>query len=387
MAGSIGPLLPADEGFNHQIIDTFASVGQTDLTWAEKVCGMAAARDGSLQIGFGFGKYTNRNVVDAYAGVCRGVEQWTVRASRSLNSAPDSISAGPIHYEIIEPLKAIRVWLEPNETQPIAFDILFRASAPCVMEEREDRRDMHGYRRATDQVRYHQTGLVEGWVEVEGERTAVTPETWVSTRDHSWGVRPSVGVPTPDLEPDMHHMIPQALAIWNPILFQRADGSHYAFHHYYLHFSGPGFKHEKTQGGLEEADSIGMRIHGLEPKLRFNPDNKRLLGGEFHFLMADGSERRMTFEAISDTGMHLGAGLYHGFDGKYHGSWRGELHVEGEYFADTSKPDVAARLNQFRDCMIRVEDPAGGGVGWGNCQTYVHGAWPEFGLTGDEPRL
>ena len=48
---------------------------------------MAAARDGSIQLGFGLGKYTNRNVMDAYAGMSRGVEQMTVRASRRL--APD----------------------------------------------------------------------------------------------------------------------------------------------------------------------------------------------------------------------------------------------------------------------------------------------------------
>lgn len=70
--GSIGPLLDADEFFNHQIVDTFATVQQSDYSWTEKVCGMAAARDGSLQIAFGFGKYTNRNIVDAYGGVSRG---------------------------------------------------------------------------------------------------------------------------------------------------------------------------------------------------------------------------------------------------------------------------------------------------------------------------
>lgn len=95
MSGSIGALLPADEGLCHQIVETFATVGQSDPAWAEKICGMAAARDGSLQIGFGFGKYTNRNVVDAYATVGRGKEQWTVRAHRALDSDPESVSVGP----------------------------------------------------------------------------------------------------------------------------------------------------------------------------------------------------------------------------------------------------------------------------------------------------
>ncbi|MEH6582494.1 MAG: hypothetical protein V7754_11210 [Halioglobus sp.] len=387
MSGSIGPLLAADEGFNHQIIETFATVGQSDPAWTEKVCGMAGARDGSLQIGFGFGKYTNRNVVDAYATVGRGKEQWTVRAHRSLDSAPDTISAGPIHYDIVEPLKTIRIWLEPNEAQPIAFDILFHAVAPCVVEDREDRRDAHGYRRQTDQIRYHQTGTVEGWVEVDGKRTTVTTDDWVSTRDHSWGIRPSVGLPPTDAEPDIHQGMGSALAIWNPILFQRADGSQYAFHHYYLAFSGPGYHFESVQGGVEHTDGQREVVTGLVPVLNFNPSNKRLLGGEFIFTLADGSERPMQFSAISDTGVHLGAGLYHGYEGQYNGMWRGQIHIEGDYHPDCSNAATVEKLNQFRDCLIRVEDPVGGGVGWGNCQTYVMGVWPDFGLSGDEPRL
>ena len=119
MSQSIGPLLPSDEGFNHQIVDTFATVSQSDYSWTEKVCGMAAARDGSLQLAFGFGKYTNRNVVDAYAGVSRGAEQWTVRGSRPLDVDPENVSVGPIHYEIVEALKVIHIWLEPSGIQSV----------------------------------------------------------------------------------------------------------------------------------------------------------------------------------------------------------------------------------------------------------------------------
>ncbi|MGI9294281.1 MAG: hypothetical protein ACR2PS_09890 [Pseudomonadales bacterium] len=387
MSGSVGPLLPADENFNHQIVETFASVAQSDPAWAEKVCGMAGARDGSLQIGFGFGKYSNRNVVDAYAAVSRGVEQWTVRASRALASAPESVSAGPIQYEIVEPLQAIRVRLEANESQPIAFDILFHAIVPCVLENREDRRDMHGYRRQTDQIRYHQTGSAEGWVEVNGVRTEVSADSWVATRDHSWGIRPSVGQPATDMEPDLHHLLDKTLAIWNPILFERPDGSQYAFHHYYLAYTGTGFNFDSVQGGAEYPDGSRELIIGMQPHLTFNPRNKRLQRGEFVFTMADGSERPLRFDALSDTGVHLGAGLYHGYEGQYNGMWRGPRNVEGDYYENCAAPAAVEKLNQFRDCMIRVEDPVGGGIGWGNCQTYVLGAWPDFGLTGEEPRF
>lgn len=385
MTGSIGPLLAADEQFNHQVVETFATVGQSDLAWTEKVCGMAAAKDGSLQIAFGIGKYTNRNVVDAYAGIARGKEQWVVRGSRSLNSDPESVNVGPISYEILEPLKSVRVSLDANDAQPIAFDLVFHSIAACVVEDREDRRDLHGFRKSTDQIRYHQTGVASGWLEIDGERHEITPETWISTRDKSWGIRPQVGMPMSDLEPDMHDMIPQALAIWNPMLFERKDGSQYAFHHYFLKFAGTGFIHQRIQGGLENDAGKSLAVVDMRPELRFDSPSKRLQGGVFNFTMADGSERTMQFEKLSETGFYMGAGHYHGGDGHYHGSWRGQLHVDGDYAKDASEPKVIERYSQFRDCMIRIEDPEGRGIGFGNCQTYVHGAWPEFGLSGDEP--
>lgn len=382
MTGSIGPLVAADEHFNHQIVETHSSVLQSDLSWTEKVCGMACARDGSLSVNFGFGKYVNRNVVDGYGGASRGVEQWNVRASRALNSDPDRIDVGPLRYEVVEPLKRVRVVLEPNAVQPVAYDLLLEGSVPCVVEEREDRRTLTGYRRSADQIRYHQTGVVAGgWVELEGRRIEVAPDTWIMTRDHSWGLRPAVGAPPADLQPDpMDASPPRVLAVWNPLLFRRPDGGTYAFHQYYLLYAGEGWRHEKVQGSFEFADGRRDMVQRIEPRVRFDPRNKRFLGGEFVLTMADGRSRVLTARALGATGFHLGGGLYHGLDGKHHGQWRGPLHVDGEYFADCSTPAAVARLNQFRDCLIEVRDEETGAVGVGNCQTWVHGRWPELGL-------
>ena len=88
----------------HQIVDTFATVGQSDPSWTEKIWTIAHARDNSLQVVLGVGKYTNRGVFDGAAGVCQGTEQWTVRAGRRLSSDPASTTVGPIHYEVVEPL-------------------------------------------------------------------------------------------------------------------------------------------------------------------------------------------------------------------------------------------------------------------------------------------
>src|SRR5689334_25173338 len=123
---------------------------------------MAAARDGSVQVSFGIGKYTNRNVMDAYAGVSRGVEQWTVRASRELGRTPDVTAVGPITYEVLEPLKVVRFALAESDVVPISFEWVFEAAVPPALEQREHHRSRDGFRLDADLGRYHHTGPASG---------------------------------------------------------------------------------------------------------------------------------------------------------------------------------------------------------------------------------
>jgi hypothetical protein len=379
----VGVLTAADERFHHQVADTFATVGTSDPSWTEKVCAMAMARDGSLQIGFGLGKYTNRNVIDAYAALSRGKEQLTVRASRSLASDPEHTVIGPIRYEVVEPLTRVRFRLERNESQPIAFDWLFEAAVPPFLEERTHLRQQ--FRVMSELVRYHQTGTASGWIELDGERHEMSPDTWVSTRDHSWGVRYDVGVPPPDAEP--RPTIPPGLGfmmIWAPVLMERSDGSRYALHLHFTRFEMPGFQQKMVTARVEHPDGREDPIADIDPHLRFDPVNRRLLGGRLDCTMADGSARPLDIKVLGDTGVHLGAGLYFGFDGHHHGEWRGDFHLDGERIADCTQPDEARRLHQIRDTAIRVRDEVAGATGWGNCQPIAAGPWPELGL-GDDP--
>src|SRR6202167_6510681 len=100
--------MPEDELLTHQIVNTFATARQSDPSWTEKIWTIARARDNSLQVVLGIGKYTNRGVFDGAAGVCRGTEQWTVRAGRRLSSASASTEVGPINYQVHAPLRARR---------------------------------------------------------------------------------------------------------------------------------------------------------------------------------------------------------------------------------------------------------------------------------------
>ena len=377
---TLGPLTAADEMMTHQIVDTFATVGQTDRSWTEKVCAMACAKDGSLYLGVGLGKYTNRGVMDGYAAVSRGAEMRIVRASRELGADPVTTSIGPVHYEVLEPLRCVRFSLDPNDAQPIAFEWVFESVVPPCMEHPEQSRSRDGLRLDQDLVRYHQAGVAHGWVSIDGERTEFDADSWVSTRDHSWGVRHGVGTPDPDTLPADR---PANLAIvvnWSPIVCERADGSRYALHWFLQRQSVPGWQNEHFQGGVEHADGSREPFAGIEPEFEVDPVTRRFRRARITFRMSDGSTRPITVEKLDDTGLPLGAGLYFGLDGKFHGTYRGALEVEGEHVADVTEPDAARRLHQLVDHVVRVEDPVGGGVGVGNLQTLFVGPIPDLGL-------
>src|SRR5579864_2593608 len=167
----IGPLVGADEGLNHQIVDTFATVSDSDYSWTEKICVSIAKADGSVQADFGLGRYHNRGIIDGFGGVSRGREQWTVRGSRELRSAPEAASIGPIVYEIVDALGAVRVRLEPNDVQPVSFDLVLSGVTPPFFEERNLVRNRQTQRVDVNVVRYHQGGWATGTITVDGQTT------------------------------------------------------------------------------------------------------------------------------------------------------------------------------------------------------------------------
>lgn len=114
MRPSMQRIVPADELVCHQTPETFATVSHADISWTEKIWGSLFARDGSLQVDCGLGKYHNRNLIDMFAGISRGREQLTVRASRQLDADPERTGVGPFDYEVLEPLKKVRFVLREN---------------------------------------------------------------------------------------------------------------------------------------------------------------------------------------------------------------------------------------------------------------------------------
>jgi hypothetical protein len=378
-----GPLLAADELLSHQIVDTFARVGQSDRSWTEKIWAMAAARDGSLSVAFGLGKYINRNVMDGFAGVSRGTEQWTVRASRRLAPELERNEVGPIAYDVVESLRRTRYRLAANDIVPISFDIEVEGVAPPAMEERETHISRNRARIDADIMRFHQAGVARGWVEVDRDRIELDDVSWVGARDRSWGVRYGVGQPLDDLEATPLPADTSGMFVWMPVTMTRRDGQPFTLFVYYQRFQGAGWSTGSARGAIELPDGRSKPFSDVIPDLAFHDDNRRLVGGTLRAVLADGAERTYRVEPVSTTGFHLGTGLYGGFEGHYQGEWRGDLQVDGEHIERCDTVTVARRIHQHRDCIVRVEDLDDGAHGIGSLQSNVVGPHPQMGLTAD----
>jgi len=377
MADDIGALRRADEGLNHQIVDTFATVAEADHAWTEKIWASIARIDGSLQIDFGLGKYHNRGIIDGFGGISRGREQWTVRASRELRSAPEDTSVGPVGYEVIEPLEQTRFTLEPNETQPIAFDVVLSGVTPPFFEDRNKVRNRRTGRVDVDVVRYHQGGWASGTVTVDGETHDVRPDEWFGFRDHSWGVRQSVGRPLTDLLPTRPaDPASKGIMKWTPSFLGRPDESYYEAA---IFVTGAAWNY--TSAYINNADGSRARVHAVEPRMTYDPSTRFVRHGELLLTMDSGEERIIEVEALGDSGFFLRTAGYGDWAGALHGVWRGQLHVDGEHISDCWNDEHLRTLGQFRDTPIRVRE--GEAAGYGIMESIVTGDWPELGLSVD----
>lgn len=384
MIPTIAALTPADEYFNHQIVNTHANVVTSDRNWTEKCWFTLMRKDGSLQASFGLGKYLNRNIIDGFAGVQRGTRQHTVRASRVLLPRGDEMAAGPLRLEIVKPYEDLRITLAHNDAQPIAYDLTFHATMPAFFERRDV--VVSNGRTASDVIRYHQAGTVSGWIEIDGERIAVDPDDWYGFRDHSWGLREHVGLDATDLVPGHHgasggDKTGTAFHFnWLVSRIERPDGSSYDLAYYFRDFGGgdaPAF----FTGHINESDGRQIPILHFFPEITYRRGDCAALRGRLTAVIAGPrgttTTRIFEIEAIDpDMGFRLLPGLYGQWKGQIHGSYKGDEFVDGECVDDVNAPEKTAENYrwQIRDRPVRIRE--GENSGFGDMESIILGEYP-----------
>jgi hypothetical protein len=291
-----------------------------------------------------------------------------VKASRALAGDRSSSSVGPIGVEVLEGLRRLRVWCEPNDWG-LNFDLVFEGATPPFEEPHFLRRS--GNRVVMDYTRLTQTGVWSGEVSIEGRRFDVTPEGWRGARDHSWGIRP-VG----DREPASAPVRDAARGFfwsWSPLQFddfslmytvsENHDGSRW---------------HEAAArvfpyAAQRPAELLSVVKHGL----RLKRGTRLFDGGRIVLQGKEGGELTLDLEPLHLLHMSGAGYAYGGGDLWRHGQYRGELAVDGEAW-DITKSDVVQRVAGQNQTVCRAQ--IDGQTGYGIFEFLLLGLYEPYGF-------
>ena len=349
-------LTPFDDFPIHQTGEPIAQTVSADPNHYDRYFFNGFDRDGRFFLGGAMGHYPNRGVIDAsFAIVLDGVER-SVFAS-GLMPMDRSTTIGPITLEVLEPLRAIRLRVEPNDHGP-SCDIVFRARTAAIEEPKQ--RIVRNNVVIMDYTRLTQWGTWEGTVTVDGTTIDVSSETTFGVRDRSWGVR-GVGVQT---ETNFEAQAPQVFWLWAPLhfddmcthlaMFERADGSRWM--ESALKVPVLTSPDTPTWGDVPqpvEVDDVTYRID-------WRPGTHEMASASLGFTDTDGTARTIEFERLYTFRMR-GIGYMH--PTWSHGSLHGALEVGGESVKlDDFDPQDPASIHIQTLCKVRMGDREGIGV-------------------------
>jgi hypothetical protein len=332
-------------------------VATSDRNFYDRYYFNCHASSDELFLVLGMGQYPNLGTQDAFAVVRRGPFHRVVRASRELGDRSES-RVGPFRIEVLEPLRRLRVVLEPNP-HGLDFDLVWEGAMPAWQEPRHYIR-RHG-RVLFDTSRFAQTGCWSGRLHVAGERFEVTPERWWGTRDRSWGVRPVGEAEPPGIQAGAHAMS----GMWNYFPMQFSD-------HSILYIC-----QERDDGvrELEEAVRVWSDPGRPEYRHRIVSGTRILAGSTLSFPEAAGGA--FSVECIPLLPCFVAVGTGYGMDADWrHGMYQGKLVVQGL----ERKHDEIAPLGQYGvvDHVARFESE--GRVGYGLYEHAFIGAFRKCGL-------
>jgi hypothetical protein len=316
-------LLGLDEYPFHQVTDTFAAVAGSDPSWNDGHYVCAADQGGRVALTSNVRLYANTDVLDGFVCLRHDGRQYNVRVSRRLRPDMERLGAGPLRFEIVEPLETVRLVLDDNPIG-ITLDITCHTANSPYMGPIEVRR--HEGRLISERATYEITGSCAGWVDVAGDRIQLRAERSSFFRNHSWGYQPPRGRP-------VSHGVPlpskRAPGIRQWVLFHLP--SHGGFF-----FQDPSGRAAAGRGAILDGDRI-VPLTDVDTQLEFHDRGRRLARGSFRLTAVDGSVREYEFEDLGWVYCQ-GGGYFGGFDdGLGQGVYRGDDHLEGEVW-DVSHP-------------------------------------------------
>lgn len=369
-------LSPFDDFPFHQAPTPFATVATSDAHYNDGYFCAFYAPDWYFFTGLRL--HPNVNVIDGWASVANSNRQIAVRASRALQPRYGELAVGPVRYEILEPMKRLRLIADENPSG-VEFDVVLASQSPPFVEDRYQHFKYGAV--VNDLIRYTQICRANGYARVEGQRIEV--KDWHAMRDHSWGVRSSMAVPTgiKGIDRDDEDAEHRALRMWVP--FQVED--HCGF--YNTHENSAGLTID-FEGRLDYADGRAVKLTAVRHELQYLSGTRRPTGGRIELDGEDGVTRSYTLRLVGTPADVQGGGYYRGWrDGLGAGIYRGAEVVECDSYdvsagAESSgPPHVPARYRlgptEYPMAMIGP----GGAAGMAHFEHTLTGAYARYGFS------
>ncbi|MBW1688280.1 MAG: hypothetical protein JRS35_24850 [Deltaproteobacteria bacterium] len=355
-----------DDFMIHQTFNPVDQPGPSDRNFYDRYWFDGFDQDGEFIFEIGFGLYPNRHVMDAHFSVSIGGRQHSFHASRRAPRERSDSTVGPLRLEVVQPMRIVRVCVEPNETG-IECDLTFRAAT--IPAEEPKNLMFEGTRVIMHNSRFTQLGRWQGYFSVDGARTEVSPQRVIGMRDKSWGVRP-VGEPEAGA-PGLLNQEPGVYWVWAPIHF--GDFCTH-FNTFEDHDGNP------TQLGaaiVPVYESLDEIPRGEDPgrremasgshRIKWTPGTRLPASAEIELVSQEGEKHLISLEPMIRFQM-LGIGYQHPEWG--HAFWKGEEAIGSESWKldDLDLLDYK-HIHAHQVCRARMGDR----IGVGTLETVVFG--------------
>lgn len=363
--------VPLDEHPVHQAPLSIKHMATSDRNAYDRSYFNAHDRSGELFLVTGLGVYPNLGVIDAYATVRRATLQHTVRFSNALGDDRMSQRVGPYEIEVLDPLSKIRVVCDADDLG-VGFDLTWTGSFPALDEAPHVMRQAG--RVILDAQRFAQVGTWSGTLRVAGDEIAVDPETWVGTRDRSWGIRP-VGEPEPPgraaSEPD------PSFGFWWTYAPIRFDDFALVV---IAQETGDGHRtlNDAVRVWPHESGRAPEQLGWPEFEIRYAPGTRHPQSAVIHLAERGRKPLDVEIETLGFVALNCGPG-YGGDPDWGHGQWRGRDWKEGAV-VDLEEPAVRGRI-PFGVVDHVARATCAGNEGWG---MFEHGTFGRHAPSGFE---
>jgi hypothetical protein len=395
------PLSPYDEYPVHQAPYPVSYVPSTDYAWDEGYFYGAYSADAQVILLTGMRINPNADVIGAHASVNIRGRHRAVRLSREWRRQLYT-QVGPLRYDVLEPYRNIRVSLSENASG-LAFDLNWLGLAPAHLSEHH-LATVRG-RRTTDQTRYNQVGVASGWIEVDGERFEVNPESWGACRDHSWGIYEA----RPPLVPDAKWLPPSVesgprRALRLSMFFAAGQYSG----HFHLHDDEDGKQLATNdafgtpfEGAIDRGfDHPRLYFSAIRHQLEFVSGTRSLSAGVLHLLDEDGGNWTFEFTVVSPAapviqcGYHQGSWRDGGTIATYHGP--DDPYLEWDEFDFSSQPTPHTLYGQTEErsvcgvehiARLELTGPDGESIeGLAEIEVFLNGRYAPYGFEAQQAK-